>query len=131
MYKRQAQAFGVSDLVIGLTVVAIGTSLPELAASVAAARKGEHDMALGNILGSNLFNTLAVVGIAGVIHPMGVGHEVLTRDMAVMAGLTVSLFVLGYGFKSQGRISRPEGVILMLVYAAYTAWLVRSVVVAA
>ncbi len=126
-----AQSVGVSDLIIGLTVIAVGTSLPELASSVIAARKGEHDMALGNILGSNLFNTLAVVGIAGVIHPMSVGHEVLTRDMAVMAGLTVSLFVLGYGFKSQGRISRPEGVILMLVYAAYTAWLVRSVVVAA
>jgi len=88
-------------------------------------------MALGNILGSNLFNTLAVVGIAGVIHPMGVDHEVLTRDMAVMVGLTVSLFVIGYGFKGQGRISRPEGLVLVLVYFAYTGWLVSSVFLAA
>jgi cation:H+ antiporter len=122
-----AQGLGVSDLIIGLTVIAVGTSLPELASSVIAARKGEHDMALGNILGSNLFNTLAVVGIAGVIHPMGVAHEVLTRDMTVMMGLTVSLFVIGYGFRGQGRINRIEGLVLMSVYFAYTAWLVSSV----
>jgi len=126
-----AQGLGVSDLIIGLTVIAVGTSLPELASSIIAARKGEHDMALGNILGSNLFNTLAVVGIAGVIHPMGVDHEVLSRDMAVMVGLTVSLFVIGYGFKGQGRISRPEGLVLVLVYFAYTGWLVSSVFLAA
>ena len=64
-----AHHFGVSDLIIGLTIVAVGTSLPELASSIIAARKGEHDIALGNVLGSNLFNTLAVVGIAGGIHP--------------------------------------------------------------
>lgn len=126
-----AQGLGVSDLIIGLTVIAVGTSLPELASSVIAARKGEHDMALGNILGSNMFNTLAVVGIAGVIHPMGVGHEVLTRDMAVMVGLTVSLFVIGYGFKGQGRINRMEGLLLMSVYFAYTAWLISSVFISA
>lgn len=126
-----AQGLGVSDLMIGLTVIAVGTSLPELASSVIAARKGEHDMALGNILGSNMFNTLAVVGIAGVIHPMGVGHEVLTRDMAVMVGLTVSLFVIGSGFKGQGRISRMEGLLLMSVYFAYTAWLISSVFISA
>ncbi|MEX2333939.1 MAG: calcium/sodium antiporter [Pseudohongiella sp.] len=126
-----AQGLGVSDLVIGLTVIAVGTSLPELASSVIAARKGEHDMALGNILGSNMFNTLAVVGIAGVIHPMGVGHEVLTRDMAMMVGLTLSLFVIGYGFRGQGRINRPEGLLLVLAYVAYTGWLIRSVFLAA
>lgn len=126
-----AQGLGVSDLIIGLTVIAVGTSLPELASSVIAARKGEHDMALGNILGSNLFNTLAVVGIAGVIHPMGVGHEVLTRDMAVMVGLTVSLFVIGYGFRGQGRINRIEGMLLVSAYIAYTAWLVSSVFLSA
>lgn len=84
-----AQALGVSDLIIGLTVVAIGTSLPELASSVIAARKGEHDIAVGNIIGSNLFNTLAVVGLAAAIHPMPVASEVLARDAAVMAGLTL------------------------------------------
>ncbi len=122
-----AQGFGVSDLIIGLTVVAIGTSLPELASSVIAARKGEHDIALGNIIGSNLFNTLAVVGIAGTIHPMGVGPEVFSRDIMVMALLTASLFVLGYGFRGRpGRISRPEGGGLVLCYIAYTAYLVST-----
>ena len=90
-----ALGFGVSDLIIGLTIVAVGTSLPELASSVIAARKGEHDIALGNILGSNLFKTLAVVGIAGTISPMAVAPEVFYRDIAVMAALTLSLFILG------------------------------------
>ena len=94
-----AHGFGVSDLIIGLTIIAVGTSLPELASSIIAARKGEHDIALGNILGSNLFNTLAVVGIAGTIHPLSVGPEVFNRDMLVMAALTLSLFVIGYGFR--------------------------------
>src|SRR5690606_7465395 len=76
-----AQALGVSDLVIGLTIVALGTSLPELAASVMAARKGEHDIAIGNVVGSNMFNLLAVVGIAGVIAPMPLlPAEILGRD---------------------------------------------------
>ena len=104
-----AVGFGVSDLIIGLTVVAVGTSLPELASSVIATRKGEHDIALGNVVGSNLFNTLAVVGIAGAIHPMPVGPEVLYRDALVMALLTLSLFVIGYGFRRPGRINRIEG----------------------
>jgi len=91
-----AQIFGVSDMIIGLTIVAVGTSLPELASSVIAARKGEHDIALGNILGSNLFNTLAVVGIAGTIHPFAVEPETLSRDMVVMGALTVSDLKTGY-----------------------------------
>jgi len=123
-----AHGFGVSDLIIGLTVVAVGTSLPELASSIIAIRKGEHDIALGNILGSNLFNTLAVVGIAGMIHPMTVGPEVFSRDMLVMALLTVSLFVFGYGFRGRpGRINRLEGAALLAGYIGYTAYLVNSV----
>lgn len=122
-----AQALGVSDLIIGLTIVAVGTSLPELASSVIAARKGEHDIALGNIIGSNLFNTLAVVGIAGSIHPMAVGPEVLSRDVLVMIILTVSLFVLGYGFRGPGRINRIEGGVLLSVYVAYTSYLISTV----
>lgn len=121
-----AQAFGVSDLIIGLTIVAIGTSLPELASSVTAARKGEHDIALGNILGSNLFNTLAVVGIAGVISPMQVAPEVLSRDIMVMAALTLSLFVLGYGFRGPGRINRVEGGLLLACFVGYTVYLVST-----
>ena len=119
-----ARGFGVSDLVIGLTVVAIGTSLPELASSVVAARKGEHDLALGNVIGSNLFNTLAVVGIAGAIRPADVGPDVLGRDVLVMAALTVGLFVVGYGFRGPGRIDRIEGGVLVAVYVGYTVFLV-------
>lgn len=122
-----AQSFGVSDLIIGLTIVAVGTSLPELASSIAAARKGRHEIALGNVLGSNLFNTLAVVGIAGVIHPMSVGPEVLSRDVAVMGSLTLSLFVMGYGFGSVGRINRLEGIVLLLCYVGYTVYLISTV----
>lgn len=122
-----ALGFGVSNLVIGLTVVAVGTSLPELASSIIAARKGEHDMALGNVLGSNLFNTLAVVGIAGAIHPMEVGAEVFNRDMLVMAALTLSMFVIGYGIRGPGRINRIEGALLFACYVGYTAYLIRTV----
>jgi cation:H+ antiporter len=123
-----AQALGVSDLIIGLTVVAIGTSLPELASCVAAARKGEHDIALGNVLGSNLFNTLAVVGIASAIAPLEVATEVLSRDFVVMAGLTLLLFVLGWGWRGRlGRINRVEGAVLVSIYLGYTLLLLRSI----
>lgn len=123
-----AMALGVSDLIIGLTIVAIGTSLPELASSLIAVKKGEHDIALGNIMGSNLFNTLAVVGIAGLIHPLTVEPAVLTRDVAVMAALTLMLFIFAYGFKGkQGRINRLEGAILLLSFVAYTFYLLYSV----
>ncbi len=121
-----AHRFGVSDLLIGLTIVAVGTSLPELASSLIAARKGEHDIALGNILGSNLFNTLAVVGIAGTIHPLQAGPEVFSRDMLVMAALTISLFILGYGLRGAGRINRFEGAALLACYIGYTVYLVNG-----
>lgn len=120
-----ARGFGVSDLVIGLTVVALGTSLPELASSVAASRKGEHDIVLGNVVGSNLFNTLAAVGLAGAIHPMKVGPEVLHRDILVMGLLTVFLFIIGSGFRDTGgRINRFEGALLLACYLCYTGYLV-------
>jgi len=121
-----AQFFGVSDLVIGLTVVAIGTSLPELASSIAAIRKNEHDMALGNVIGSNLFNTLAVVGLAGVIHPMAAEPAVFSRDMLVMGALTLALFLFAYGFRGPGRISRVEGALLLAAFVAYTAYLLST-----
>jgi cation:H+ antiporter len=123
-----AQSLGVSDLIIGLTVVAIGTSLPELASCVAAARKGEHDIALGNVLGSNLFNTLAVVGIAGAIAPVEVPSEVLSRDFTVMAGLTLLLFIMGTGWRGRpGRVNRAEGAVLVAIYLGYTLLLMRSI----
>lgn len=124
-----ALGLGVSDMVIGLTVVAIGTSLPELASSIVAMRKGEDDIALGNILGSNLFNTLAVVGLACLIEPMSVGPEVLYRDMMVMGAITVSLFLFGYGFRgAMGRINRVEGGVLLATFIGYTSYLVFTAV---
>lgn len=120
--------FGVSDLVVGLTIVAIGTSLPELASSVMAARQGAHEIALGNVLGSNLFNTLVVVGLSGIIHPFSVGREVINRDMMVMLAITLVLFVFAYGFKKPGRINRVEGVFLLLFYLTYTTWLLNPAV---
>ena len=122
-----AQSLGVSDLLIGLTVVAIGTSLPELASSVMAARKGEHDIALGNVIGSNLFNTLAVVGLAAVIHPMPVAAEVLSRDVLVMGLLTVLLFAFAWSRKGHGgRINRFEGGVLLAGYIGYTVYLLQT-----
>lgn len=123
-----AHSFGVSDLIIGLTIVAIGTSLPELASSISAARKGEHDLALGNVIGSNLFNTLGVVGLAAVIQPMAVEQQFLHRDVPVLCFLTLSLFVLGYRFGKPrpGRINRLEGGMLLACYAGYTIWLIQS-----
>ncbi|MCW7753025.1 calcium/sodium antiporter [Desulfobotulus sp. H1] len=122
-----AEVMGISDLMIGLTIVALGTSLPELASSLAAARKGEDAIALGNILGSNLFNTLIVVGIAGIIRPVAADPMLLTRDLSLMTALTFSLFILGYGFRKPGNISRLEGILLVLVYISYTGWLIHTV----
>jgi cation:H+ antiporter len=116
-----ATSFGISDLVIGLTIVAIGTSLPELAASVMGALKGEHEIALGNILGSNMFNLLAVLGLPGVIQPSVFEPAVLWRDFPVMIGLTIALFLMAYGFRGPGRINRIEGGILLLAFAGYLA----------
>lgn len=121
-----AHALGISDLIIGLTIVAVGTSLPELASSIIAAIKNEHDIALGNIIGSNLFNTLAVVGIAGSIAPMEVSFEVLTRDVTVMCALTVALLIFALGKKGKARINRFEGALLVLSYIAYTVYLIST-----
>ena len=120
-----ARTLGVSDLLIGLTIVAVGTSLPELASSIAAARKGENDLALGNIIGSNLFNTLAVVGLAAMISPMDEIEKAVTyRDMPLMIALTVALIVLGYRRKGDGRLNRIAGAILLAVYVGYLALLI-------
>lgn len=119
-----ASAFGVSDLVIGLTIVAVGTSLPELAAGVTAAHKGEHDLALGNIIGSNLFNTLLVAALAGAIHPHTVDTALLGRDLPVLAALTLALFVMSFGLRGPGRINRLEAAGLLLAFLAYTTYLI-------
>nr|WP_275445671.1 MULTISPECIES: calcium/sodium antiporter [unclassified Halomonas] len=121
-----AEAMGVSDLIIGLTVVAIGTSLPELASSISAVRKREHDMVLGNVVGSNLYNTLGVVGLAGVIAPIHTASEALYRDWPVMAALTLvmALFCLGRG--GPGRILRWQAALLLMAYLGYNAYLIGS-----
>lgn len=122
-----AKAVGMSELIIGLTVVAVGTSLPELVSSIIAAKKGEDDMAVGNVIGSNIFNTLAVVGVAGFIAPMSVPAEVISRDIWVMAGVTVGLFILCLiALKGNGRISRAMGGFLLAGFVAYTAVLAMS-----
>ncbi|MCK2183298.1 calcium/sodium antiporter [Halomonas getboli] len=123
-----AQSLGVSDLVIGLTVVAVGTSLPELASSISALRRGEHDLVLGNVVGSNLFNTLGVVGLAAVIAPIDAGREVLLRDWSLMAAMTVLMVVFALGWRGrQGRINRLEGGVLLAMYAAYIGFMVHLV----
>jgi cation:H+ antiporter len=114
-----AQALGVSDLVIGLTVVAVGTSLPELAASVVSALRREHDIAIGNIIGSNMYNLLAVLGVPALIHPAAFPPEVLMRDFPVMIGLTLGLFAAAYGFRGEGRINRYEGGALLAAFVGY------------
>lgn len=125
-----ATNLGVSDLIIGLTIVAIGTSLPELAASIAAVKKNEHDLALGNVIGSNMFNTTIVIGITGVIAPTGLESGILLRDIPVMIILTAALFVLGYNYRGneKGRINRFEGGLLLFAYVAYNIGIVYSVV---
>jgi cation:H+ antiporter len=114
-----ATEFGVSDLLIGLTIIAIGTSLPELAASIAGALKDEHDIAIGNVVGSNMFNTLAVMGIPGLIYPSTLDAGVLDRDVPVVFILTIALVIMIYGFKGQGRINRIEGGVLLACFAGY------------
>ncbi|APE29483.1 calcium/sodium antiporter [Halomonas aestuarii] len=124
-----AQGFGVSDLVIGLTVVAVGTSLPELASSVSALRRREHDLVLGNVVGSNLFNTLGVVGLAAVIAPIEAGREVLLRDWSLMTAMTVMMAVFAMGWRGrQGRINRSEGAALLAMFLGYTTYMVSMVV---
>jgi len=121
-----AHAFGVPDLIIGLTIVAIGTSLPELAASVMGALKGEHDIAIGNVLGSNMFNLLAVLGLPGLISPLANPDGVLERDFPIMAGFTVALFAMAYGFRNPGRLTRVKGGALLLAFIGYLGLLFQA-----
>ncbi len=120
-----AHALGVSDLLIGLTIVAVGTSLPELASSIAAARRGENDLAVGNIIGSNIFNTLVVVGLASVIAPIKAADpEVMSRDVPIMSALTLLLFLICIPVKKKNgkRVSgfgRIGGALFLSLYVAY------------
>ncbi|MES9947876.1 MAG: calcium/sodium antiporter [Candidatus Thiodiazotropha sp.] len=123
-----ASALGVSDVIIGLTIVAIGTSLPELAASITSALKGEDDLAIGNVIGSNLYNLLAVLSIPGLVAPGVYSPEVMERDLPVMMVLTIFLFFMGHGLGKQGRINRLEGLLLLLCFIGYQSLLFMSLV---
>lgn len=112
-----ARALGVSELVVGLTLVALGTSLPELAASVAAARRGEQDIAVGNVVGSNLFNLLGVLALPGIIAPGAVDRSITVRDFPIMAGVTLLLVFLARNERS--HIGHRRGIALVVVFVVY------------
>ena len=118
-----AKAFGVSDLVIGLSIVAIGTSLPELAASVTGALKHHTDIAIGNVLGSNIFNILGVIGVPGLISTYTIPEEVFTRDLPVMLALTILLFIFAYTTRAGNGMFRMTGIIFLLCFIAFEATL--------
>ncbi len=119
-----AQYFGMSDLVIGLTIIAVGTSLPELAASLAGVMKGEDDMAVGNIIGSNVFNILAVMGIPGILNPSILSEYAMGRDFWVMLGVSLLLVAMALG-KSRS-INRVEGAVLFLCFIGYQSYLILN-----
>jgi cation:H+ antiporter len=112
-----ARDLGVSELVVGLTLVALGTSLPELAASVAAARHGEQDIAVGNVIGSNMFNLLGVLALPGIIAPGPVDRVVVVRDFPIMVGVTLLLLLMAVN--NRNHIGRKRGITLILVFIIY------------
>lgn len=114
-----ARHFGLSELVIGLTIIAIGTSLPELAASIAGVLKNEDDLALGNIIGSNIFNLLAVLAMPGLIAPGAIDESAATRDSYVMLGLTLLLVLFSFNFRGSRCINRVEGLCLLGCFLGY------------
>jgi cation:H+ antiporter len=122
-----AKAFGISDLVIGLTVIAVGTSLPELAASIMSIIKKEDDLALGNIIGSNIFNILAVLSLAGLIAPGDIDHAAAVRDAPFMLATTFLLFILCFSRGKNFRISRAKGLLLLTVFIGYQVLLFSQI----
>lgn len=121
-----ARAWGVSDVVIGITLVALGTSLPELAVSVVSVMKNEHGLAIGNIVGSNIFNLLAVIGIAAAIEPAAVAPSVLSLHMFVMVAFTLVLFAMTYDYEGKSKLSRVEGFSLFAAFIAYHSYVIAQ-----
>lgn len=119
-----AHALGVTELVIGIVLVALATSLPELAVSMVSALKGEYGLALGTIVGSNIFNLLAVIGIAAVIEPAKLPESVLSLHIFVLVAFTLALFGMTYDYDGKGHISRLEGGALLVAYLAFIAFVV-------
>ena len=124
MVRDMARQLGVSEVVIGILLVAFGTSLPELAVSLVSALKGEYGLAIGNIVGSNIFNMLAVVGIAAVISPATLEPEVLSLHVFVMVAFTLVLFAMTYDYEGKSELSRIEGVALLAAFLAYDTYVV-------
>lgn len=123
-----AKLFGMSDLVIGLTIIAIGTSLPELAASITGVLKGEDDLAIGNIIGSNIFNILAVLSLPGILAPGDIDPAIISRDFYYMLGATMVLLLMAMSFKGRvSRINRIEGGLLLLGFVAYQILVFNSI----
>jgi cation:H+ antiporter len=127
-----AKGLGVSDIVIGLTIVSFGTSLPELATAVTSALRKEDDLAIGNIIGSNMFNMLGVLGIAAVIRPVEAEPILLARDFPVMFLMTGLLFLMATDFKGPGRIGRRSGLLLLSIFIGYqiVVWVQASNILA-
>jgi len=121
-----AQILGVSEVVIGVTIVALGTSLPELAVSLISVLKGEYGLAIGNIVGSNIFNLLAVIGVAATIQPMALHPSVLSLHIFVMVAFTLVLFAMTYEYDGKARLSRLEGAALLAAYIAYASYVVMQ-----
>ncbi len=122
-----ARHFGLSDLIIGLTIIAIGTSLPELAASIAGVLKGEDDLAMGNIIGSNIFNILAVLAMPGLIAPGVIDPNAVNRDIYVMLGATVLLVAFSFNIGGNRNINRWQGGLLLACFIAYQIWLFQGI----
>ena len=121
-----AESMGVSELIIGLTVIAVGTSIPELVVSVTSATKGQTDLAIGNIIGSNIFNILAVLAIPAIFSPSDLMPLTLWRDYAVMLGLTLVLVVFAYGLRGDSSITRFKGFLLFMVWLSYITYLYQT-----
>ncbi len=121
-----AELLGVSEVVIGVTIVAFGTSLPELAVSLASALKGEYGLAIGNIVGSNIFNLLAVIGVAASIAPSALAPSVLSLHIFVMVAFTLVLFAMTYDYDGKAELSRLEGAALLIAYLAYDGYVIAQ-----
>jgi cation:H+ antiporter len=121
-----ARIIGFTDVVIGVTLVALGTSLPELAVSLVSAMKGEYGLAIGNIVGSNIFNLLAVIGVAATIAPTPLPQSVLSLHIFVMLAFTLVLFAMTYDYDGKSEISRVEGGALFIAYLAFVSYVVAQ-----
>ena len=119
-----ATRFGISETIIGLSIVAIGTSLPELVTSVVAALRGQNDVAFGNIVGSNIYNVFGILGVTALVQPIPIPREIMAVDIWVMLAATGALIVLA---RTGHRITRGEGALMLAGYAGYTAWLASQV----